>query len=115
MNLPIKKPWGKYIVIKEWKKHKLKGLSINPGECISLQRHKGRQETWFIIKGEGTVEVGSSKKKVAEGDEVVIPVGEKHRITASTSSRIILLEIQKGMCLEEDIERLEDKYGRSCN
>ncbi len=115
MNKVVRKPWGEYTVIQEWKGHKLKGLLIKPGECTSLQVHKGRQETWHIVKGSGTAEVGDKLIVINEGDVITVPQGEKHRLTALSDLGLVVFEIQTGICEEDDIVRLEDKYGRSSN
>jgi len=49
---------------------------------------------------------------VQEGDAVFIDVGDVHRIENDGDDYLIIIETQLGLCLEDDIIRLEDDYGR---
>jgi len=51
--------------------------------------------------------------EVSVGDRVFIPVGGVHRIENTGDENLIIIETQLGVCDENDIERLEDDYGRS--
>jgi mannose-1-phosphate guanylyltransferase len=115
MNKIFNTPWGQYTIIQEWSRHKLKGLLLKAGECTSLQIHKLRRETWHIVKGRGTVIVGTEVREVEEGDVVEVPKDTPHRIIASDDEGLVIFEVQEGICKEADIVRLEDKYGRSNN
>lgn len=108
----ITKPWGSYKVLHEDVDVKIKLLYVKKGEAISLQYHKLRIERWLILKGSGVVEVGDHYEIVRKGSKMYIPALMVHRITAAED--LTILEVQEGICKEEDIVRLEDKYDR-CN
>ena len=109
-----KRPWGFYEVLMEKPGYKVKSLTVFPQGEISLQRHAHRNEHWYIVSGEGLVTKNESRVRVLPGDSVDIPVNEIHRVTNIGGQNLIFIEISRGDYLgEDDIERLEDKYGRT--
>ncbi len=108
-----KRPWGYYEVLSDAPDHKVKRIVVNPGGILSLQRHKKRAEHWFIVSGAGIVTLGKKKYPVKPGSAIDIPSGAAHRVENTSSKDLVLIEIQTGTYFgEDDIERLEDKYGR---
>lgn len=101
--------WGTYKVVDyvEFpdKFHALtKQLTLNPGSCISYQKHSCRDEVWTFIDGEGEIVLDGVIKPVKRGDIINIPKGQKHALRAKTS--LTFIEVQHGSNLiEEDIER----------
>ena len=50
---------------------------------------------------------------ISVGESVGIGIGDLHRISNKGSERLIFIEVGIGLCLDEnDIERIEDVYGR---
>tara|TARA_R100000742_G_C4164576_1_gene4966 strand:- start:97 stop:444 length:348 start_codon:yes stop_codon:yes gene_type:complete len=106
------RPWG-------WWKNFLKGpqflgkvIHVKKNQQLSLQRHKHRNETWIIADGEGEVFVQGIWQKARQGKCVHIPVNGIHRVKAGKKD-LVLIELQFGEKIsEDDIERLEDDYGR---
>ena len=57
---------------------------------------------------------GRTNKNGARGESVNIPCGSSHRIENTGTVDLSLIEVQTGEYFgEDDIERLEDDYGRS--
>ena len=107
------RPWGRYEVLNESGNHKIKRIWVEPGKRLSLQRHKFRSEHWFIVSGVADVVVGEKKMVLQAGQSVDIAMGELHRIGNSGSSPVCFIEVQTGTYFgEDDIERLEDDFGR---
>ena len=77
-----------------------------------MQLHRYRSEWWKIIKGQGLMQVGASEWTVEEGDTINIGRLEVHRIANETDEPLIFVEVQTGECMEDDIIRIEDDYGR---
>lgn len=109
----VQKPWGQYEDIFRSSNVVFKELIILPEESISLQYHALRDEFWYITHGEGFMENGEKKSKVKKGSAIKINKHDRHRITnVSSTDLLIISELQYGICNEDDIVRIEDKYGR---
>ena len=68
---------------------------------------------WFTVGGTGTATVGGKTFPLKKGISVDIPQGTVHRLENKGNDDLIIIEIQTGTYFgEDDIERLEDKYGR---
>lgn len=108
------RPWGTYEVLGDWAGYKIKRISVNPHSCLSLQRHKHRKEHWIVVEGFATVQKGDKVYTLHVNDSIVISKGQTHRLTNSTDKPLVVIEVQIGDYLgEDDIERLEDIYGRA--
>ena len=109
----IKKPWGFYRSLIKEDGYQVKKLFIKPGESLSLQRHKHRAEHWVIINGKGIFTCGEKEITLSKNENLFIPAGEKHRVANPFSENLEIIEVLVGDYLgEDDIERLDDKYGR---
>ncbi|MDD5007444.1 MAG: phosphomannose isomerase type II C-terminal cupin domain [Syntrophorhabdaceae bacterium] len=107
------RPWGYYKVLSDEKDHKVKRIVIYPGRRLSLQRHRLRSEHWFILSGEGIVTLGDAEIPVKAGQSIDVPRHSLHRITNSGQKELAVIEVQSGNDFsEDDIERIEDDYGR---
>jgi mannose-6-phosphate isomerase-like protein (cupin superfamily) len=113
MEKLVKKPWGSYQNILDEDYTKVKKIIINPGESPSYQYHFKRSEIWVLVKGTGKVKIDDEVHYYREGDVVFIPKEAKHQMTNIGDADLIFIEVQLGESFEEeDIVRLEDKYGR---
>lgn len=113
-TVPLKeeRPWGNFITFAHNSPLTIKLLEVLPGQAFSLQRHHKRDEQWHIISGVGYITIGEDISEVIPGGDYVIPRETLHRLE-STSQSIIVLEISSGDFDENDITRIEDKYGRN--
>ena len=107
------RPWGRWEEYLNETGYRVKRIIVHAGERLSLQRHALRSEHWVIVSGAGEFTLDDSLIPVAVGDTVFIPVGGVHRIHNTGTENLIIIETQLGVCDEDDIERLEDDYGRS--
>ena len=109
----IKKPWGGYTDIFRSKEVVFKKIVVSPGEEISYQQHQKRGEFWYVIEGEGLLRWNNINKwKVRPGFTIEIRKNDSHQITNTGENDLVIFEMQYGICLEDDIVRIEDKYGR---
>lgn len=109
----VERPWGSYIVLEKGDGYKIKRVVINPGSRISLQIHKKRSEHWVVISGIAKVTRDNETFFVEPNQSTYIPQNTKHRLENPGPLPLQIIEIQNGEYLEEDdIERLEDDYGR---
>ncbi len=107
------RPWGFYIVLADEPDHKVKRITVYPGKRLSLQLHRHRSEHWHMIKGEAAVTLDDKQILLKSGESVDIPVGSTHRIENNGKENMAFIEVQRGNYFgEDDIERLEDDFGR---
>ena len=108
----VNRPWGWYENLYDNSTYKIKRLCVNPNEQISLQYHKLRNEHWVVVEGNGKIIIGENVKNVFIGDYIFVPIECNHRISSGNYG-IIIIEVQQGSyCIEEDIVRIQDNYGR---
>ena len=108
----VEKPWGCYTDYYRTDSVVFKRLVVNPGEELSFQLHNKRDEFWYIKSGKGTLKLNNSSWRAKPGMHFHIKQNESHQLINAGDEKIIVFEMQFGTCLEEDIVRLEDKYGR---
>tara|TARA_Y100000748_G_scaffold303619_1_gene309343 strand:- start:1348 stop:2082 length:735 start_codon:yes stop_codon:yes gene_type:complete len=107
------RPWGFYKSTMLCDFVQSKVLTVFPGEQLSLQDHKRREEHWTIIRGNAKVVLGGSIVDVYPGKYVYIPKECKHQIINDSDKNLVLSEVQLGDYFgEDDIQRYSDKYGR---
>jgi mannose-6-phosphate isomerase-like protein (cupin superfamily) len=107
------RPWGSYVVLDEAEGHKVKRIVVLPHKRLSLQVHRLRSEHWFVVEGSGVVTIGDAVVGVGAGDSVDIAVGTAHRVENTGDSDLVFIEVQHGQSFgEDDIERLDDDFGR---
>lgn len=109
-----RRPWGSFTVLADEKDHKVKRLVVSPGRRMSLQRHRFRSEHWHVVFGTGLVTRGKKQVRLAEGASVDIPKGMLHRVQNVGTKDLVIIEVQRGEYFgEDDIERIEDDFGRA--
>jgi cytidyltransferase-like protein len=100
------RPWGYYRVLHEVAGTKVKELTVEPGQTLSMQRHKERAEYWMVTEGECKVEKEFSALFLRQHETIHIPKGEWHQLSNPFTKPCKLVEVQFGSsCVEEDIER----------
>jgi mannose-6-phosphate isomerase len=107
------RPWGRWEEYLNEPGYRVKRIVVNPGERLSLQKHEHRREHWVIVRGSGVFSLDGDERNVSIGDAVFIPTGGVHRITNPGEDYLVIIETQLGLCIEDDIIRLDDDYGRT--
>ena len=108
------RPWGYFTVLADEQDHKVKRIVIYPKKRLSLQKHKKRSEHWFVLSGQGIVTLDGERLNKKDGESINIPCGSSHRIENNGTVDLKFIEVQTGEYFgEDDIERLEDDYGRN--
>ena len=108
------RPWGSYLVLSDETDHKVKRLVVHPGRRLSYQKHAKRAEHWFVVAGRGVVTLDGERHELGPGESIDIPVQAAHRIECTGDAPLVFIEVQRGEYFgEDDIERLEDDFGRS--
>ena len=112
-HLKSHRPWGTYEILDKGRGFQVKHLRIEPGQSISLQRHKHRAEHWVVVKGKAKVICGPDTYELLENQSTYVPQGVKHRLLNPGTEILEIVEVQSGEVIDEDdIERFEDSYGR---
>ncbi|MDA9958173.1 mannose-1-phosphate guanylyltransferase/mannose-6-phosphate isomerase [Alphaproteobacteria bacterium] len=107
------RPWGWFDNLFEGAGFKVKLIRVNPGASLSLQKHRHRAEHWSVVRGVAEVTCGLDVKRLGVNQSADIPCGAVHRLANFGDEPLEIIEIQFGDYLaEDDIERLEDEYGR---
>ena len=110
----LERPWGRYEVLSSSDIHQVKNVYVLPGKRLSYQRHEKRAEHWFIVKGDARIILDGDSFEMSAGDSIDIEIGVAHRIENIGAEELIFTEVQTGTYFgEDDIERLEDDFGRS--
>jgi len=110
----VHRPWGSFTVLEDADDCKVKRLTVKPGGVLSLQKHQRRSEHWTVVQGTAKVRVGDQEFLLGRNESTYIPMRMLHRLENPTETDVHLIEVQCGDYFgEDDIERLEDIYGRA--
>jgi len=110
----VVRPWGSFEGLGQGPGYQVKRLKVLPGETLSLQRHRQRDEHWVVVGGAPVAVRDGEDHPLRIGDHILIPVGSVHRIHNPGEEPAEVVEVQLGGYLgEDDIERFEDVYGRA--
>lgn len=112
----VNRPWGTYTVLEEGLGFKIKRIEVKPGGCLSLQVHNKRSEHWVVVKGSAKIFNNGDEMELCANESTYISAGHKHRLENIGSGTLVMIEVQTGDYLgEDDIVRLKDNYGRTCD
>lgn len=113
LHREVYRPWGKYDSIDHGERYQVKRITVKPGAKLSVQMHHHRAEHWIVVSGTAKVTNGTETFLLAENESTYIPVGAVHALENPGKVDLELIEVQTGSYLgEDDIVRLEDRYGR---
>jgi mannose-6-phosphate isomerase-like protein (cupin superfamily) len=59
--------------------------TLAPGEETQRHYHAASEELYYVLAGEGEMEVDGERSAVFPGDAILIPPGARHQITAGAS------------------------------
>jgi mannose-6-phosphate isomerase len=111
----VDKPWGHELVWALSDDYAGKLLAVKAGHELSLQFHRQKDESWYLLEGRAEVEFAGPGEKVTTS-EVIVP-GAAFRIRPGTVHRIRALEdtvmLEVSTPHLDDVVRLEDQYGRA--
>jgi mannose-6-phosphate isomerase-like protein (cupin superfamily) len=109
----VEKPWGHEKIFAHTDRYVGKILHIEPHQALSLQLHRQKDETFFVLRGSIRLEV----EVHGELRSLFLEVGQSYHVAPGTRHRMIagadgceLCEVSTPEL--EDVVRLEDRYGR---
>ena len=109
-----RRPWGYYEVLSNASDHKVKRIVVEPKGRLSLQRHKLRNEHWFVVSGNGLAVIEDREFPLRAGSAIDILSQARHRVENCSTENLVIIEVQTGDYFgEDDIERFADDYDRT--
>lgn len=110
----IEKPWGKEEVIEINNRYMMKKLTMWKGHRCSLQYHKVKQETIFVLSGKLRIIYGADQdclqpEVFVSGESITLKPGIVHRMEAVEDA--VYLEASTPEM--DDVVRLSDDYQRA--
>ena len=106
------RPWGRWEEYLNEEGYRVKRIIVSAGKRLSLQKHQHRSEHWVIVRGSGQFTLNDTVRPITVGDALYIGVGDVHRVENTGTDDLIIIETQMGLCIEDDIIRLDDDWGR---
>ncbi|MEL0132830.1 MAG: mannose-1-phosphate guanylyltransferase/mannose-6-phosphate isomerase [Rhodobiaceae bacterium] len=107
------RPWGMFENLLDSGVCKVKRLTVDPGQHLSLQYHHKRSEHWVVVSGTATVRLDDATMTLEPGHSIDIPLGAHHALGNDTTEPVIVIEVQMGSYFgEDDIVRVSDPYNR---
>lgn len=113
MEETVIKPWGKEEILKITKNYVMKRITITAGHRMSLQFHKKKEETIYVLSGNLIVWSSAAfedNETFCPGSVVHIRPTTVHRFGAPEQGNAVIIEcstIELG-----DVVRMADDYGR---
>ncbi|MBI3288715.1 MAG: cupin domain-containing protein [Elusimicrobia bacterium] len=105
----VPKPWGRELIFAKAPKYVGKILVIEKGHRLSLQYHRKKHESLYVLRGRLGLRLGRTTRIVGPGSAFSIPPGTIHRFEAP-KGRVTLIEVSTPEIW--DVVRLKDDYGR---
>ena len=65
--------------------------SLKLGQATDRHYHKVSEEIYFLLEGQGRMEIDGSERIVTPGDAILIPPGAWHQITATSEEPLRFL------------------------
>ncbi len=110
----VDKPWGSELIWALSEDYAGKVLTVKAGESLSLQFHREKDESWYVLEGRAELELAAAGEKATSVE--VITAGAAFRFRPGTVHRLRALEdtliLEVSTPQLDDVVRLEDAYGR---
>ncbi|MBE9507090.1 MAG: cupin domain-containing protein [Chloroflexi bacterium] len=65
--------------------------TLKPGQQVAPHWHTHLEEIYYILKGQGRMEIGDEAREVGIGDVILIPVNETHCLYNTGDDDLVLL------------------------
>lgn len=105
----VPKPWGHELWFAETQRYVGKLLVIEKGRRLSLQYHKVKHESLYVLRGVLTLHLNGRVQTLRSGGAFTVPPRMRHRFEAR-HGRVTLIEVSTPETW--DIVRLQDDYVR---
>lgn len=100
--------WGMHQVLAMTKNYKVKKVTIYPGMSMKMHCHEHRSESWTVVDGIASIQIGDVIKEYCKGATVSVPVGVPHKVSNHGSEDVVIIETGIGEIMSEtDFLRIE--------
>src|ERR671936_515290 len=110
----VEKPWGWELIWALTDDYAGKILFVRAGQSLSLQFHREKDESWYVLEGRAELQLGEAGRAVLTSE--VVGTGAAFRFRPGTVHRVRAVEdttiLEVSTPQLDDIVRLEDEYGR---
>jgi mannose-6-phosphate isomerase len=110
----VDKPWGYELIWALTDLYCGKLLVVRAGQALSMQFHREKDESWYLLEGRAEIEMAGAGEKAPSRE--VVTAGAAFRITPGTVHRVRAVEdttiLEVSTPQVDDVVRLEDAYGR---
>jgi mannose-6-phosphate isomerase len=110
----VDKPWGYELIWALTDLYCGKLLVVRGGQALSMQFHREKDESWYVLEGRAEIEMAGAGEKSPSRE--VVTAGAAFRITPGTVHRVRAIEdttiLEVSTPQIDDVVRLEDAYGR---
>lgn len=65
-------------------------VELEPGGSVPMHDHV-QEEVYYIVEGNGTIEVGNETREVKTGDAVYIPPNDPHCLTNTSTKQMTMM------------------------
>lgn len=112
--LVVEKPWGKEVLVEKTERYAFKEIMMVKGMRSSLQSHRFKLETIYVVEGSILLEIVNMDDQVLEqvfnpNESYTIPPTVKHRVTVLEDARLFEVSTPE----LDDVIRHSDDYNRS--
>ncbi len=109
----VPKPWGHELIWALTDRYAGKVIAIDAGRRLSLQRHALKDESVYVLSGRLRLHLEDEHGAMqvidlGPGEACHVPTGRRHRFEAVVPVELIEVSTPE----LDDVERLEDDYGR---
>ncbi|MDI7277176.1 MAG: cupin domain-containing protein [Anaerolineae bacterium] len=81
-------------------------ITVEPGKTIVPHRHRTTHELYYILRGEGLMQVGDERAAVGPGDAIPIPERTRHQMWNRGREDLVFLCVCIPAWQAEDVELL---------
>ncbi len=110
----VDKPWGHEVIWAHTDRYVGKLLHVRAGEALSVQMHREKDETLYLLSGELRLRAGPAEDDLVDvdlkvGDSFHVTPGTVHTMEAITDCDVL----EASTPHLDDIVRFSDRYGRT--
>lgn len=80
-------------------------ILLDPGKSSTPHFHKEMEEIYYIIDGEGFIEIDEQITAIKSGHAILLPIGSKHKITNTGKNVMKFISVDSPPFIETDVHK----------